>query len=173
MLTPTMPTQDGKKVGKAKLRDCGLSLAFNEAGTILAVGTQLGRVHLYEVQKAHLLETIRSQAKPVRALHFMPGGELFVGSDDGMVSVYDVRLDGLDLGAGFGDEFDEFAEDFSQSQQSQYTTSQSSASSLFSQTGPARTRSVAPFVRSWSTNSPYITGLKASPDGRIVATRWV
>lgn len=75
----------------------GLSLAFHASGTLLAVGTNTGRVLLYMLTwpspqrpALHLVAMFADHPAPIRALSFTDT-LLLVGSDDRTVSVHDVQ----------------------------------------------------------------------------------
>ncbi|SNX82694.1 uncharacterized protein MEPE_01400 [Melanopsichium pennsylvanicum] len=70
----------------------GLSLAFNRAGTLLAIGTNTGQVLLYTVSnsKLKLVTTYANHPSPIRTISFT-AFLLLVGSDDRTVSVHDVK----------------------------------------------------------------------------------
>jgi hypothetical protein len=172
--------QSQENSNSSKVRDFGQCLLVHDSGKTVALGTIEGFVHLFQIEEKKLLVSIKSSGQAVKCLHFTPNDELLVGGNDGNVSVFDVQqyvpkspsrfavTEDEDL-FDFG--LDEFADDFTQSQHSIHTMSQtSSLSSIFSQTQPSRSSSSKP-VRSWSSHSRWLTGVKASSDGRIVATR--
>ncbi|PWN35762.1 WD40 repeat-like protein [Meira miltonrushii] len=163
----------------SKVKDFGLCLLVHNSGETVALGTSEGYVHLFQIEEKKHLISIKASGQAVKCLHFTPNDELLVGGNDGNVSVFDVQqyvpksssrvteTEDEDL---FVDGLDEFADDFTFSQHSIHTMSQTSSnSSLFSQTQPSRSTSLKP-VRSWSSHPRGLTGVKASSDGRIVAT---
>ncbi|KAE8227344.1 hypothetical protein CF319_g163 [Tilletia indica] len=81
----------------------GMSCAFNEDGSQLAIGTRSGLVHLYAVSNERVvhLSALTSHAAPVRTLAFTPLGSshLVAGSDDRLITVHDVRLPTSSSGA--------------------------------------------------------------------------
>lgn len=163
----------------SKVKDFGLCLLVHDSGKMVALGTVEGFVHLFQIEEKKHLVSIKASGQAVKCLHFTPNDELLVGGNDGYVSVFDVQqyvpksssrvpeTEDEDL----FDDLDEFADDFTHSQHSIHTMSQTSSfSSIFSQTQPTRSTSLKP-VRRWSSHSRWLTGVKASSDGRIVATR--
>lgn len=73
-----------------------LSLAFNADDSLLAVGTNKGDVYVVDVTERVVLVCLTDHSKPVRTVYFAPpttsyADHLFVGSDDRIVSVHDVR----------------------------------------------------------------------------------
>ncbi|CAD6887378.1 unnamed protein product [Tilletia controversa] len=86
----------------------GMSCAFNEDGSQLAIGTRSGLVNLYAVSNERIahLSSIPSHAAPVRTLAFTPLGSshLVAGSDDRLITVHDVRLPASASDAGAGGE---------------------------------------------------------------------
>lgn len=75
------------------------SIAFSPTGKLLAAGTSRGQVYLYNVSadraQLTLCATYSAHALPVRALAFdnFQGKDnvLFVGADDGIITLHDVR----------------------------------------------------------------------------------
>lgn len=187
-IVSSIPSEDtgtteksGQNQETSKIKDFGLCLLVHDSGNLIALGTTEGYVHLFQIEEKKLLVSIKASGQAVKCLDFTPNEDLLVGGNDGNVSVFDVqqyvpkslsRLEETEEEDIFEDSLDEFADDFTQSQPSIHTMSSqaSSMSSIFSQTQPSRSTSLKP-VRSWKSHSRWLTGVKASSDGRIVATR--
>lgn len=68
----------------------------NADDSLLAVGTNKGDVYVVDVTERVVLVCLTDHSKPVRTVYFAPpttsyADHLFVGSDDRIVSVHDVR----------------------------------------------------------------------------------
>ncbi|KAK0537865.1 Ski complex subunit Rec14 [Tilletia horrida] len=103
--TATVGPEGGNEPCRSGLAvEWGMSCAFNDDGSRLAIGTRSGQVHVYDVSTERLshLSTMSSHAAPTRALAFTPASSsyLVAGSDDRLVTVHDVRLPSNAAGSG-------------------------------------------------------------------------
>jgi WD40 repeat protein/tRNA A-37 threonylcarbamoyl transferase component Bud32 len=97
--------RSNREVRRTELDAWGWSVAFNRAGTILAVASghfgQPSRVTLHDVASGQLLHTLLGHSGPVQGLSFSPDGRLLASSDNpGAVKIWDATSGRLarDLG---------------------------------------------------------------------------
>lgn len=69
----------------------GQAIRFDEKGDKLAVGTDKGRVTIYDVVTGTTLESIQGHPCITRAVEFLASGEILIGSDQNSIAVYDLR----------------------------------------------------------------------------------
>jgi hypothetical protein len=177
-LDPSQPlknevSQPATTSGKKSKKDFGVSLEFDTTGGMVAVGTQRGFVHLMDVEDGTVRATIPGHSMAIRALHFTKDQNLLVGCDDGKVTIYDVKVSSYAFDSQSAS-LDLFGDDFTEANSSQYTgmtDSSQGKSSTFSRSNSLKDQfKASSYVRSFDSLSMWLSSVKASPDGRILAT---
>ncbi|UZJ51668.1 hypothetical protein CBS101457_000988 [Exobasidium rhododendri] len=85
----TKATRRGQ--GEKGNRPFGQSLTFHPSGSTLAVGSNKGVVSIFDIETSSTMAILQNHSDTIRALEFTKTGELLVGSDQGSVTMYDLR----------------------------------------------------------------------------------
>ena len=80
--------EDGRELRRFSVDREAAAVAFSRQGNLLAVGSQIGAISVFEVASGTRWRTLLGPAGPTRALAFVPTGLLAAG-DDGVLHLWD------------------------------------------------------------------------------------